>query len=461
MHQNVAPSQPPGVGVTPRGGYRAPMAAAAAHTYRYPFASRVEAPAARVATALEGTADDLFFEGRPRSPAAMARALLVVASVVRARFFRPMSEAPRDPVVTSGGDRLRWEGFSGCNGAYARLDLDAAALDCDLRGRGTTNVDFNPPMLTALSRVRDADGLAFRVGGRGVEVEAGGGAIVERKVALPARWLKGFCEVQAVQPRLAEVVTLSPREAETLFREAPKGRETFLTRRGRSWRWGRRGEVRVGGAERLAALAPVLRDASSVAVSADDSGATAWRAETDFGRLTLVLSPATDRGFSGEGQALSKLAGPVDEAAVEAVARSLRWSGGVDVGEVVREAALGEAALSEGAVESALAVLGSRGVAGCDAAEGRYFHRVLPFDRGRVGANQPRLKSAQSLASEVTILKRDGASVDASVPGSGGASYLVRLRPEGDRCNCPWGVRHAGERGPCKHALAVRLAVGS
>ena len=429
---------------------------AAAHTYRYPFASRVDAPAARVATALEGTADDLFFEGRPRSPAAMARALLVVAGVVRTRFFRPTSEALRDPVVTSGGGRLRWEGFSGCNGAYARLDLDAAAMDCDLRGRGTTNVDFNASLLTALGRVRDADALAFRVGGRGVAVDAGVETIVERKVALPARWLNGFCEVQAVQPRLAEVVTLSPREADALFREAPKGRETFLSRRGRSWRWGRRGEVRVGGAERLAALVPVLRDASSVEVSTDESGATAWRAETDFGRLTLVLSPATDRGFSGEGQALAKLAGPVDEAAVEAVARSLRWSGGVDVGAVAREAAL-----SEGAVESALAVLGSRGVAGYDAAEGRYFHRVLPFDRGRVGANQPRLKAAGPLAPRVTVLKRDGVSVDASVPGSGGASYLVRLRPDGDRCNCPWGVRHAGERGPCKHVLAARTAAES
>ena len=34
-----------------------------------------------------------------------------------------------DPVVTSNGDRLRFESFSACCGVYARLDVMAAGLD--------------------------------------------------------------------------------------------------------------------------------------------------------------------------------------------------------------------------------------------------------------------------------------------------------------------------------------------
>ena len=70
--------------------------------------------------------------------------LLVLSDVVRTHFFLPQP-ALLDPVVTSNEAMLRFEGFSGCCGVYARVDLPAEAFDSDIQGRGTTNVDFNNP----------------------------------------------------------------------------------------------------------------------------------------------------------------------------------------------------------------------------------------------------------------------------------------------------------------------------
>ena len=55
-----------------------------------------------------------------------------------------------DPVVTLDGERLRVESFSQCCGVYARADFLPDFLVADAIGKGTTNVDFNPPMRAAL-----------------------------------------------------------------------------------------------------------------------------------------------------------------------------------------------------------------------------------------------------------------------------------------------------------------------
>jgi hypothetical protein len=43
-----------------------------------------------------------------------------------------------------------------------------------------------------------------------------------------------------------------------------------------------------------------------------------------------------------------------------------------------------------------------------------------------------------------------------AVVRSGAVTYHVR---DGKSCTCPWWAKHRGERGPCKHALAVRMTV--
>jgi hypothetical protein len=148
------------------------MATAFNYTYSYPFDSAVlEAaggPAIRLATSLEESADDLFFDGRLRRPALVGKCLTVLSTIVRTRFYQPLDPMVLDPVVTSGGGFLRFEGFSSCCGAYARVDLSPDAFDVDLRGKGTTNVDFNDAMRAALRRMDDDQDARLQVGGDGV-----------------------------------------------------------------------------------------------------------------------------------------------------------------------------------------------------------------------------------------------------------------------------------------------------
>jgi hypothetical protein len=182
------------------------VSAAIDFTYRYAFASQVAPsgagrPQLSLATCDAHQAHPYFFEGRLRHPRMMGEMLHVLSDVVRTHFFLPRPEI-LDPVLTSNEDILRLEGFSGCCGVYARVDLPASAFDGERHGRGTTNVDFNAEMRSALLRLRDDEDVAFAVGAEEVVLSRGNQRTVEKKVKLPLRWIKGFSEVQAYQPRL-------------------------------------------------------------------------------------------------------------------------------------------------------------------------------------------------------------------------------------------------------------------
>ncbi|HXY35598.1 MAG TPA: SWIM zinc finger family protein [Planctomycetaceae bacterium] len=434
------------------------------YTYRYPFESAVEvqeaAPRVRMATSLDETSDDLFFDGKLRRPAVVGQMLSVLCDVVRTRFYQKLDPMVLDPVVTSGGGMLRFEGFSSCCGVYARVDLPPAAFDVDLRGKGTTNVDFNNPMRAALRRMSDRDEASFQVGGRGVALTKGAEKIIERKVKLPVRWIKGFCEVQAYQPRLVPHFELAPLEARELFRTLPKSNARqgwYITKAGRTYRVSpseKPGTVRVEGADRVRVLEPLIASARSLQIFYDEESQTSgWQIESEVGRFFALISPELNRGFSGEGQMLERLATGEWQTALPSVAEALNWQSHIDAVGIGSRAGL-----SEGAVEAALAVLGARGLAGYDVSAGRYFHRVLPFDLEKVEQLQPRLKNARALVDRVVIVAQNGADVDATVPGSDFDQY-VRLRPDGNKCTCQWFSRYQGQRGACKHILAVRMKV--
>ncbi|MEU9386956.1 SWIM zinc finger family protein, partial [Streptomyces sp. NPDC048279] len=139
-----------------------------------------------------------FFAGFLTSPQVAAAGLLAVADVAAARYYQPQLRASLDPVVTGSGDRLRFESFSGCGGVYARLDVLGAGLDGGEVGHGTTNVDVNNPLREALSRLGADDPLHLRVGPEELAVTTLDGPVVEKKVPLPDRWLRGFAEAQVI-----------------------------------------------------------------------------------------------------------------------------------------------------------------------------------------------------------------------------------------------------------------------
>jgi hypothetical protein len=439
------------------------MGPAVAHVYRYAGASALAEGSLYLATSGGAEQAPFFFSGtlaRPRLTADLLRAL---SRIVGARFYVPPAMlasilAAADPVVTCGAAMLRFEGFSACASAHARVDLAPDAYDADLARSGTTNVDFNAGMRAALASVRDADRVRLQVGADWVTLERAGTTVVERKVMLPVRWLKSFVEVQAYQARMAPRFTLPGAEALRFLRSLPRASTSrhglYVVPAGRGVRLSATaapGALATSGVERLRVLEDVAPFARSLTAYGDDDGqASAW--ELDFGglRYTLTLSEKVWRGFSGEGQALSALARRTDRGLVARARAGLKWQSVLRAGDFAPSLGVGEEAAAR-----ALAALGARGLVGFDLGARAYFHREMPFDLKRVEALQPRLTAARKLLAAGGVEARDG---EVLVRGSD-VVHRVRLGDGGvTRCTCPWFAKHQATRGPCKHVLAAQLA---
>ncbi|MFI7412782.1 SWIM zinc finger domain-containing protein [Streptomyces sp. NPDC049627] len=406
-----------------------------------------------------------FFAGFLTSPQVASAGLLAVADVAAARYYQRQLRASLDPVVTGNGDRLRFESFSGCGGVYARLDVLESGLDGGEVGHGTTNVDVNNPLREALSRIGADDPLHLRVGPEELAVTTLDGPVVEKKVPLPDRWLRGFAEAQVTAAGFDLRAELPAAEAVRFLRALPRGGTRgatggprWVVPSGSTLRPTTRavpGAVCLPGPERLVALQRVLRYATALRVygPAVTGGAAAtagaWEAVLPGMRLTLTLSPDASRGFSGEGGVLDALA--TDEAAEDAelIAVLLAWEPRIDVADLA--AASG---LTPERVRVALIRLGTSGRVGYDTAEAAYFHRELPYDAERAERHNPRLRSARALVAAGAVTLDGGVG---TVTAEDGHVHRVRDKAGVLSCSCPWWAKYRGGRGPCKHALAVRM----
>lgn len=442
------------------------MAAAVDYRYRYPFLSSLErgegSTNLTLATFTREAEAPYFFQGVMRDPRVLADMFLILSDIVRTHFFLPIPHHALDPVLTSSDSMLRMEGFSACCGVYARIDMAHAAFEGDLKSRGTTNVDFNDPMRAALRNIRVQDSVKFSVGRSEVALEVDDARVVEKKVKLPIRWIKGFSEVQAYQPTLELRYEIPAAQALKLLRSMPAVQPRsplYVTGRAASVRLSHRpqpGCVRFLGAHRIRVVEPLLVNARSLRIWADDdTGTSAWEILSGDVRFLLLVSPEVYRGFSGEGQNLEALAGGRWQDLLSTVRAQMNWQNEIEVASVAETIA---ASVTE--VEATLAALGSRGLAGFDVNSGRYFHRELPFDYDQVDALQPRLKAAYKLIHDERVSLDSVADEETRyVVGGSGVDHYVRLRSDGDRCTCPWYSKHPGERGPCKHILAAQMTL--
>jgi len=449
----------------------------AEQVYRYlePSALTLDDDGADLTLATSGGRDQAgavehphIFDGFLGHAEQMATALLVVARVARTRFYVPPGMLAAilraaDPVVTSNGDRLRFESFSACAGVYARLDALPGALDGPALSTGTTNVDVNPPLREALARVGSGQSMHLAVG-RDVTVTTADAAVTEEKVPLPDRWLKGFADVQIAGSGMAPVLEVGPAEARRFLRSLPRpsgarSAPLWAVPAGRGLRLTASpgpDAVCVAGSERLRVLEPLLRFATSLrgyAPAEADPGrpaASLWELTLDDARMVVTLSPEVSRGFSGEGGVLRDLADPHSAGDADVVAALLAYEARIDV--LALAAATG---LAPERVLRALGRLGAAGRVGYDAAEGAYFHRELPYDPELLEAMHPRLVDARALAESGAVIA-DG---DRFRVRSGDVVYVVRPTATGYRCTCPWFGKHRDDRGPCKHVLAVEQAV--
>jgi hypothetical protein len=402
-----------------------------------------------------------FFSGFLTDPAPAALGMLACAAVARSRYYLPGNVLAilRDPVVTSSADMLRFESFSSCCGVHARLDLLPQALADSPAAAGTTNVDFNDAMRAALGGAAISGPLLLSVGSGELVVDTLGGTVTERKVPLPDRWVKGFGEVQAIAKRMRPIGELTGAAAQRFVRSLPRQtrRPLWASPASGSFALGviaRPEAVCLAGPHRLVELGPLLRFARKLRVYGPDvdGGTTeapsAWELDLGSARFTLTLSPEKYRGFSGEGALLELLAD--DDVAADALRLGavLDWGSRIDIPGI--ELSLG---LQPERISAALSYLAASGRVGYDLADESFFHRELPFGQA-LEAMHPRLANARALIKAGAVTLTD----NGAVVRSGDTEHRVTFGADGDRCTCAWWAKHRGNRGPCKHALAARLA---
>jgi hypothetical protein len=363
-------------------------------------------------------------------------------------------------VVTVGEARLRMESVSRCASVYARLDLLPSGLDGEIYSHGTTNVDAGPAFRLALAQVRRRDPLRLMVGADAVTAAMLSGSVIERKVPLPQRWLRAFTDAQVITVTFELRAELASSQAMTFLHGLPRGRRrdvAWAVPYGRSLRLADApapGAVCLPSPSRLRALTEswrpgtVLQAYGPAVTAASTPAASTWVLASPAARLSLTLSPDANRGLSGEGAALTALAGPtaLDDGGL--IAAVLAWEPVPDVTALAAASGLPPAQ-----VRDALTVLATSGQIGYDVAEAAYFHRSLPFVPARVEQANPRLAGARALVEQGGVrLHGGGASVT-----SGPNTYLLHQEGTRLRCSCPWWTEHGGQRGPCKHELAVRI----
>ena len=406
--------------------------------YRYVEASSLRDDGGRLELALAtsgGCAPNPWLaDGFLRAPQTAARALLLVANVAGARFWTPPNMVAAaieaaDPVVTTSRQAVRFESFSRCCGVYARFDMDDAALDGNVHAHGTTNVDVNPPLRAALARVGPRDPLHLRVGNDQLAVSTLDGRVVEKRVPLPERWVRGFAEVAVATSTLEPTLQLSNAALRQFLQQLPRGGTRgvrWVVPSGSGVRLSTRhapGALAVGGIERLRILremAPFIRAVTAFGrrggPASHGSSCCVWSVEVDGGHVALALSPEPSRGFSGEGGLLHASSNAVNTK-----------------------------------MEAAAA-----GRAGYDVQRSEWFPRELPFSRHTLDRPDGRLAKARELVASEAVVLADGGL--AAAVASGSNEYRVRLVDGTWRCTCPWWGKHGDDRGPCKHILAAVIA---
>ena len=176
-------------------------------------------------------------------------------------------------------------------------------------------------------------------------------------------------------------------------------------------------------------------------------------AELPCMRLTFSLTAEAWQGYSGEGALLASLAQQdlLDDA--ESINSTLEFDAVIDEMEMARRWGM-----DSRRVEAALALLAVSGKLGYDAHDNAYFHRELPDDPDRVLKDNPRLTAARKLADTVKKTGENKWAVQ-----SNESEYQVHFNPSAPsteaKCTCTWYLNHQNKRGPCKHILAVQLAI--
>lgn len=405
-----------------------------------------------------------FFIGQVRQPFMMARCLITLANVVKSSFnLSPVQLALlKDPIVSAGYERVRFEGFSHCAGVYARVDILPEGLHGEFLQSGTTNVDFNQPMLSALAAIRNSEAVTLSVGQEAVSLHRENSQVIERKVPLPVKWIKGLSSVQIYLAHSETTYQLTKIQAQQLFRTLPKGQiknDYYLLLRGNTPQFSpvkSAAAICIGGLHRLRLLEPLLPFIDRLQVFAHPQmQSTTWQLYCGELRFSLSLSRDCWRGFSGEGATLDALNDGIDESWLTIFDEQAQAN------QIIHPTFFSSGGSQWlGKTDTLSAQLAAMGLLGFDLDDKAYFYRQLPFKPARILSLNPRLKGAEKLLAEdkVAIVSQRAGRTQARVEGSG-VQHTVLIDASGERCTCEWFSKYQGARGPCRHVLAVKKLI--
>ena len=214
--------------------------------------------------------------------------------------------------------------------------------------------------------------------------------------------------------------------------------------------------VCIGGIQRLKLLSPLVALADELKVFAHPAmQSTTWQLYFGPLRFSLSLSRDSWRGFSGEGAALEELLEDIPQ----------HWIDLTDKYSYANQEFnptifAVEEDLDMKKVSGITSRLSAMGLLGYDVDDNNFFYRQLPYKLKRIMSLNPRLKDAEKLLEEnkLEIVLQQSDKVEARVEGSG-VRHTVILEGDKARCTCTWFAKHQGERGLCKHVLAVKKKI--
>jgi hypothetical protein len=428
----------------------------------------------------------------------------------------PLAFAVLDPIVSVHPDEVFFEVFSKDEGSYAKLGIDAAAIegtDGEQTPRvfGTTNIDFTQALYDGVQRMRSYRSTSLSIAKEAVSLRTTGAPeVLSKKVQVPDAWLRGFLQVQSAGTLPRTVFRIAPIDLYNVLRHLRlnadikttlgAARDPARRRGGRGVRvelvpgepprlvlepWelliptsagvytGRTPEViRIWGRRRLLLLRRLLPFADSIDVHLLGTGLPSFYVvRAGAFTFTLGLSGFTSANWA---QAVSfDLLLPRRAEAPETLDRvighlSTRWSS--KASEIA-----GELGLTGAAVLSALQVGCQQGKLMFDVAREVYRYRPLtgaPLDPGRFEFRNDRERRAHDLVGQKGAVK---IVTENRIHGVGleltGKVVIAadkrEVRPEllsDDEgrvkkavCTCAFFRKHQLKEGPCEHLIALRL----
>lgn len=421
-------------------------------------------------------------------------------------LFRSL--VPCDPVVTVAPDVVMFECFAKDESSYGCLSVDRDGFRGGAAAArlGTTNVDYSLALFEHFQTLRSYRPTRLLVDPSGFEVAVGGtaGNLREEKIDLPASWLRGFGQLQAAMALPARHVELSTDVLYSILAYLKRHREKsgprslrFVLAPGKAPKvviepWGlelvSRGpvyagpiaeEIKLWGRRRLFALARALPFCERIDVRLLGSGLpSVWTARLGAMRLTLALSGWTANDWTRGTNLDQHFAGV--EAHPSVVARLAQHL------TAVRSAKLPELLAATGeerpVVLGSLHELAKRGQLVYDYATLVYRWRPIlevALTDAMLGPEPPELVAGRQLASVVKVTRDEllpapaaaGAApvvrrfVVGKLRGEAGGETVCEAVIDGDgamsraKCGCSYFFRYKLRSGPCRHLLALRLAV--